>query len=87
MNKPPENKLGMLALRAGEGDMRASDFQEKLEKIVAYARETYAAPSDNDLEIDGNPNLSRGDCGTWVAAWVWVPDHEVNIVDEAEEAA
>lgn len=42
-------------------------------KEIQRARDTYATPSDNDLEIDAEPCTSIGDDGVWVAAWVWVP--------------
>lgn len=45
--------------------------------IVSSAREQYAKPSNNDLEIDDKPKLSRADGGAWVAAWVWVNYEEV----------
>ena len=43
---------------------------------IAEARRIYAAPSDNDLEIDDDPDISEGDNGLWVSAWVWVADQE-----------
>lgn len=30
----------------------------------------------DDLEIDDEPATSAGECGTWVAAWVWMPEPE-----------
>jgi len=41
--------------------------------IVALAREQYALPSDDDIEIDDKPMLAKTERGTWVAAWVWIP--------------
>lgn len=33
----------------------------------------------DDVEIDPMPLISRGDKGTWVNAWVYVPDSELDI--------
>ncbi len=56
----------------GEGNTDA-DYQElSYDEVVEIAREEYADPSDDDLEIDDNPNTSRGDVGCWVQSWVWV---------------
>ncbi len=41
-------------------------------EAIAAAREIYAAGSDDNIEIDDNPNLSHAESGVWVAAWVWV---------------
>jgi hypothetical protein len=52
---------------------------------ITAAREMYAVPSNDDIEIDDNPKTSRGENGTWVSAWVWVHDDEVNAeLDEDE---
>ena len=46
--------------------------------FVAFAREKYADPSDDDIEIDDGAALSEDtEEGTWVAAWVWVYDTDV----------
>lgn len=49
---------------------------------IAKAREVYALPSSDDIEIDDNPKISKGECGTWVAAWLWVRDPEGEEVTE-----
>lgn len=54
-------------------------FTEREKEIIQYARSHYATGSDNDLEIDDEPKLSAADDGTWVAAWVWVPDEEIEL--------
>lgn len=36
---------------------------------IALAREQ----ATDELEIDDDPVLSRGDEGCWVSAWIWVP--------------
>lgn len=41
---------------------------------AAMADTARAMYANDDLEIDANPATSAGDDGTWVAAWVWVPD-------------
>jgi hypothetical protein len=43
--------------------------------VEARAREEYADPSDNELEIDDEPFFSTCDTHTWVSAWVRV-EHE-----------
>lgn len=36
--------------------------------------------ANDELEIDDEPELSKsGDDGCWVAAWVWIADHEAGI--------
>jgi hypothetical protein len=35
------------------------------------ARELYGS---DDIEIDDDAKISEADKGTWVAAWVWVPE-------------
>jgi hypothetical protein len=32
--------------------------------------------TSDELELDDNPLFSKGEGGTWVSAWVWVPDPE-----------
>jgi len=53
-------------------DVRPSDAQH-----IQAARDMYAAPSDDNIEIDDKPELSLSDYGTWVAAWVFVRDEDV----------
>jgi len=49
--------------------------------LIEDARATYGS---DEIEIDEDAGTSRGeDAGTWVAAWVWVPD----ALDEDEEPA
>lgn len=46
--------------------------------LIEEARSRYARPSDNDIEIDDDAIVSRGDDGAFVQAWVYVryPDRE-----------
>lgn len=47
-------------------------------KAIKQAREQYAIPSNDDIEIDDNPALSNVEGeGIWVAAWVWVSNEEI----------
>lgn len=39
--------------------------------------------TNDELEVDEKPLFSRADEGTWVSAWVWVPDP---VTDEEGEA-
>jgi hypothetical protein len=62
---------------------------EKLQysEEILYARECYAEPSEDDLEIDEEPLLSVGEGGIWVSAWVWVADadSDENEQDDSSE--
>ena len=42
--------------------------------VVTRARERYCMGSDDNVEIDDKPEVSVGDGGAWVQAWVWVAD-------------
>lgn len=41
--------------------------------LIERAREKYAIPSDDDIEIDDTATISRGYSGAFIHAWVWVP--------------
>lgn len=41
-------------------------------EYISAAREQYADPSNNDIEIDDKPRLSKSEDGVWVQAWVWI---------------
>ena len=56
----------------------------EFEAEIARAREDYAAPSDNDIEIDAHPPVGPADDGIWVGAWVWVPDDEEDDEEDDE---
>lgn len=45
---------------------------------IQRARELYAFGSDDNIEIDDNALVSRGDDGCFVQAWVWLKDENVN---------
>lgn len=46
--------------------------------FIAEARKQYANPSDDNIEIDTDAKVSRGDDdGAWVAAWVYVRYEDV----------
>lgn len=47
------------------------------EAVIQLARQNYAEPSNDDIEIDDKPTLAMSDDGTWVQAWVWVSDEDV----------
>jgi hypothetical protein len=40
----------------------------------------------DDIEIDDEPATSKGEDGTWVAAWVWIPDEEEEKSSEEESS-
>lgn len=45
------------------------------ESQIAFARERYAVPSDDTIEIDPEPLTSASHEGVWIHAWLWV-DHD-----------
>lgn len=55
------------------------------QEIIARARQRYCERSSDDIEIDDDPKLSRGDDGCWVQAWVWVRYPEPVDEDEDED--
>lgn len=50
-------------------------IQERREDRATYAEQIERArdQADDDLEIDDYPEVSAGDNGVWVQAWIWVP--------------
>ena len=50
-------------------------IDERCEARVAYADQIGEArrQANDELEIDDYPEVSAGDDGVWVQAWVWVP--------------
>jgi len=58
----------------------ASEYsQSEMEPIVARARAMYEVDSDDDIEIDESPIFSETDSGTWVSAWLWVPNPDADL--------
>jgi hypothetical protein len=53
------------------------------EWYIEQAREKYANPSNDDVEVDDDAVISHGnDDGVWVQAWVWVDNPELEYDDE-----
>lgn len=44
------------------------------EKYIQAAERKYGS---DDIEIEGNVNVSLADNGAWVQAWVWVYNDEI----------
>lgn len=44
---------------------------------IGLAREQ----TDDDLEIDDEPELSPSDDGVWVAAWIWISNYDIGVED------
>ncbi|WP_225781153.1 hypothetical protein [Xenophilus sp. Marseille-Q4582] len=44
---------------------------------IAFARDHYAMPSGDDIEIDEAPLTSASHEGVWISAWLWVDHDEV----------
>ena len=76
------NPLSDYFRELAEAIREAIAIAEQIEKskaspeLVELAREVYALRGDNDIEIDDDALTSGTDSGTWVAAWVWMPDTE-----------
>jgi hypothetical protein len=51
------------------------------EDEIARARDQYALGSDDNIEIDDNALVSRGDDGCFVQAWVYLRDNEEDIIE------
>lgn len=50
-----------------------AQWRTKYAAQIQEAREDYADPSSDNIEIDDEPMLSPGaDSGVWVSAWLWV---------------
>lgn len=51
----------------------------KIEAAIQCAHDLYCAPSNDDIELDDNPQISAAanGGGVWVQAWVWVPNEEI----------
>ena len=45
---------------------------EEHRRLLARARAAYAVGSNDDIEIDEDAAVSKGERGSWVGAWVWV---------------
>ena len=60
----------------GKGEHTFMPYTEKELAIIEAARGMYCAHSNDDIEIDDNPELSHGENGTWVQAWVFVHKDE-----------
>jgi hypothetical protein len=66
---------GACTATKGATRMEAVDYKPMTdEEIVAEARRAYE--TEDDIDIDESPAISRADSGAWVAAWVWVDFEE-----------
>lgn len=62
--------------------------EERCSVAVEIAREVYAAPSDDDVEVDdhpvanlaGDPSEPLEERGVWVQAWLYVHPEEIQRV-------
>lgn len=90
INKPDLDRLlELVENQWGNDDLQseASNILDKAKENMAdpalreAAHDEYALGSDNNIEIDDEPAIAPASGGTWVAAWVWMPDDE----DEDEE--
>lgn len=71
------------ALSEHLGDLRRDRLHH--EACIAFARDRYAVPSDDDIEIDDAPLTSASHEGVWISAWLWVDHDQVPPVTSQEE--
>ena len=45
---------------------------EEHRKLLALARAAYEDGSDDNIDIDEDAAVSKGEGGCWIGAWVWV---------------
>ena len=87
INKPDLDRLIELS-----DTVLTEDTAAEMQKILHNAKRNMADPAlreaahdeygTDEVEIDDEPAIAPADGGTWVAAWVWMPDEED---DEPEE--
>jgi hypothetical protein len=68
-----------------ESDADGGLHHDDAEKMREFARDKYAIPSSDDIEIDPGAQLSVGDEGAFVQAWVWVSFEDVGLGSEEDE--
>lgn len=61
-----------------KADARERSYSKRDLGAISCARRHYVARSDDDLEIDDRPQLSRADNGIWVQSWVWVANVDID---------
>lgn len=59
--------------------------RQRHEASIACARDHYAMPSDDDVEIDDAPLTSASHEGVWVSAWLWVDNDRLPQADVSPE--
>lgn len=75
------------ALASMDGDF-ALELLRKAHEGLASDRlraEADAAYGREDIEIDDYAATAPADDGTWVAAWVWMPNDEANDDDDEDD--
>jgi hypothetical protein len=72
-------KLEPVALNAPPVDAEQQALEDTYRE---YARDRYAAPSNDDIEVDADAKVSMNDDGAFVQAWVYVSDYDCGIVTE-----
>ena len=73
-----------LSIEIGQRARRMREDMGDCAATIETARGMYALRSNDDLEIDDEPSVSIADEGTWVMAWVWVPDADEGDADEGD---
>jgi hypothetical protein len=74
----PASKLPRLIMKLRKA-VKATEDTEDADKYRSAAKELYADGSNDAIEVDDDAVVSKGDDkGAFVAAWVWVPDSNIN---------
>lgn len=63
-----------------QGEEEIEDDTEddsELNDLLELAREEYAHGSNNNIEIDDDADISAGNDGTWVQAWVFLSNEKL----------
>jgi hypothetical protein len=73
----PSFVVGAVELIAKVAELQETRPEDEI--FISKARELYAS---DETEIDDDPAVSHGDCGCWVAAWVFVSFDDVEACEE-----
>lgn len=89
INKPDLDRLIELS-----DTVLTEDTAAEVQKILHEAKRNMADPAlreaahdqygTDEIEIDDEPAIASASGGTWVAAWVWMPDDEDEDDDQAD---
>lgn len=63
-----------------ENSLIENDVTE--DQIRKTARQLYASSSNDDIEIDDDATVNKGNEASWVQAWVWVHHSDIETLPE-----